>query len=128
VKGSLIALAILLLIAAAVGANAVYIHHVTDRLLTALEALPAEPPSADTLASEILPAIQSLRQKFEAHVPLLGITVPHSVIDRVTEILKLLETHARTGNLPEYTATLTLLQELAKEIARLERLSVSNIL
>ena len=132
-KGCMIALAILTLIVAAVIANAAYVRFVTDSLAADLAALPDEmlgnePLDNEPLANETAAAVAAVRENFEKHLPLLSVTVAYPVLDRVTESLWILETHAQTGDNSEYAATLTLLRELVEEIARLEKLSVENIL
>ena len=132
-KGCMIALVILTLIVAAVIANAAYVRFVTDSLAADLAALPdkplvSEPFDNEPLANETAAAVAAVRENFEKHLPLLSVTVAYPVLDRVTESLRILETHAQTGDNSEYAATLTLLRELVEEIARLEKLSVENIL
>ena len=132
-KGCVIALAVLTLIVAAVTANAAYIRFVTDSLAADLAALPdkplvSEPLDNEPLDNETADAVAAVRENFEKHLPLLSVTVAYPVLDRVTESLRILETHAQTGDSSEYAATLTLLRELVEEIARLEKLSVENIL
>ena len=132
-KGYVIALAVLTLIVAAVTANAAYIRFVTDSLAADLAALPdkplvSEPLDNEPLADETAAAVAAVRENFEKHLTLLSVTVAYPVLDRVTESLRILETHAQTGDSSEYAATLTLLRELVEEIARLEKLSVENIL
>ena len=122
-KGCMIALAILTLIVAAVIANAAYVRFVTDSLAADLAALPDKP-----LDNETADAVAAVRENFEKHLPLLSVTVAYPVLNRVTESLRILETYAQTGDNSEYAATLTLLRELVEEIARLEKLSVENIL
>lgn len=147
-KGCMIALAILTLIVAAVIANAAYVRFVTDSLAADLAALPDnllvsepldnkpfdnkpfdnEPLDNEPFDNETAAAVAAVRENFEKHLPLLSVTVAYPVLDRVTESLRILETHAQTGDNSEYAATLTLLRELVEEIARLEKLSVENIL
>lgn len=122
-RGSLIALVILAVIVGAVWGNAVYVCHATEALLAELDALPAVPNPGETPA-----AVAAVRENFERRSPLLGITVSHSVLDRVRESLVLLETQARTDAPADYASTLALLRELVREIARLEKLSATNIL
>ena len=119
----MIALAILILITGAVGVNAVYVRHVTESLLAGLDALPIIPVSENTPAD-----VRAVRENFERHLPLLRVTVAYSVLDRVTESLVLLESQAFVGDPSDYASTLTVLRELTLEIARLEKLSMANIL
>ncbi len=121
-KGCIIALAILILILGAVIANAAFVRHATTSLLEGLAALPEIPDLIQTPE-----AVAAVRKDFESHRPYLGITVAYSTLDRVTETLILLETQAQTSP-ADYASTRALLLELAQEIARLEKLSVENIL
>ena len=125
-KGVLIALVILTLILAAVTANAFYIRGVTQSLMDRLDALPPEPSPAELPGTA--EAISAIRRDFEEQIPLLGATVLHSTLDRITESLSLLETQARTANLSAYSTTLPLLRHLIQEIARLEQVGVENLL
>lgn len=122
-RGSLIALVILVLIVGTVWGNAAYVCHATESLLAELDALPAVPNPGETPT-----AVAAVQENFERRSPLLGITVSHSVLDRVRESLVLLETQARTDAPADYASTLALLRELVREIARLEKLSATNIL
>ena len=122
-KGVIIALAILLLAIGGVMGNAVYVHHVTQTLQEGLDALPATPDPSATPA-----AIGDLRHEFTDHVRWLGISVSMTVLDRTREALAQLETYATLGSTQDYAATLTLLRELVREIARLEKIAPENIL
>lgn len=121
-KGCVIALVILALIAGAVAWNAVYIDHVTESLLAELAVLPDEPVPAETPA-----AVDSIREGLEKQHPLLDITVTHTTLDRITESLRILQAQAVVGDSRGYAATLALLRELVREIGRLEKLSAENI-
>lgn len=125
-KGVLIALVILTLILAAVTANALYIHRVTQSLLDRLDALPLEPSPAEL--PRTVESIAAIRLDFEKESSLLGVTVLRSTLDRITELFSLLEIQARTANLPAYSSTLILLRNLIKEMARLEQVGVENLL
>ena len=85
-------------------------------------------PGGKVEPGETPAAAAAVRENFERRSPLLGITVSHSVLDRVRESLVLLETQARTDAPADYASTLALLRELVREIARLEKLSATNIL
>ena len=122
-KGCIVALLIIVLLISAVAGNAAYVHHVTEVLMEGLESLPGEIDPAQTPA-----AGATVREGFERHVPLLSLTVPYTVLDRVIESLWLLEIQAAEGDALHYASTLALHKTLAKEIARLERLSVENLL
>lgn len=121
-KGCIVALAILTLILGAVVVNAKFVRHAAESLREGLSNLPEAPDPTRTPE-----AVAAVRKDFESHRPYLGITVPYSILDRVTEALLLLETQAQTAP-ADYSSTRTLLLELAQEIARLEKLSVENIL
>ena len=122
-KGCLLAGVILLLVIGAVIINAIYIHHAADELMDMVQRLPIIPDPDETP-----PAIGKIRESLEKKVPILGITVTYTTIDRVSEALIALESYARTGDLRQYNATLSLLVDLIEELARSEKLTVDNIL
>lgn len=122
-KGCIFAAAILLLVVIGVICNALYIRHTTDQLMEWVDALPEVPTPQETPR-----AIGQIRERLEKKVPLLGITVPYSIIDRVSEALINLEACARAGDRLQYTETLALLRDLVEEIGRTEKITVKNIL
>lgn len=122
-KGCVLAAVILLLVVIGVICNALYIRHTSDQLLEWVEALPEIPTPQETP-----PAIGEIRAELEKKTPLLGITVPYSIIDRVSEALINLEACARTDDRLQYAETLALLRDLVEEIGRTEKITVKNIL
>ena len=122
-KGYRIALILLLLIAVGVTVNAVYVAHVSRSLTFGLDALADVPDPEETPD-----AIVDVKREFEQAVPILGITIPYAMLDRISESLLLLEIYAAAGDELRYTETLAVLRELAEELARAEMLSVRTIL
>lgn len=122
-KGCVLAAVILLLVVIGVICNALYIHHTADQLMEWVEALPDVPNPQETPH-----AIGQIRERLEKKVSLLGITVPYSIIDRVSEALINLEACARTDDRLQYAETLALLRDLVEEIGRTEKITVKNIL
>ena len=122
-KGCLMAAVIFLLVIGSVICNAFYIRHASDTLLETVYALPDVPDPVRT--SE---AIREIHEAFKRQIPILGITVPYTTIDRVSEALISLESFAKTGDHQQYDVTLDLLVDLIGEIARTERITVENIL
>ena len=122
-KGCVLAAVILLLVVIGVICNALYIRHTSDQLLEWVEALPEIPTPQETPR-----AIGEIRAELEKKTPLLGITVPYSIIDRVSEALINLEACARTDDRLQYAETLALLRDLVEEIGRTEKITVKNIL
>lgn len=122
-KGCVLAAVILLLVVIGVICNALYIRHTSDQLLEWVEALPEIPTPQETPR-----AIGEIRAELEKKTPLLGITVPYSIIDRVSEALINLEACARTNDRLQYAETLALLRDLVEEIGRTEKITVKNIL
>ena len=122
-KGCVLAAVILLLVVIGVICNALYIRHTSDQLLEWVEALPEIPTPQETPR-----AIVKIRAELEKKTPLLGITVPYSIIDRVSEALINLEACARIGDRLQYAETLALLRDLVEEIGRTEKITVKNIL
>ena len=122
-KGCVLAAVILLLVVIGVICNALYIRHTSDQLLEWVEALPEIPTPQETPR-----AIGEIRAELEKKTPLLGITVPYSIIDRVSEALINLEACARIDDRLQYAETLALLRDLVEEIGRTEKITVKNIL
>lgn len=122
-KGCILAAAILLLVLGGVIVNALFIRHTANQLFELVEALPDVPNTQETPLT-----IVDIRQKLEKKVPLLGITVAYTTIDRVSEALISLESFAQTGDIRQYHATLSLLIDLIEELARTEKITIENIL
>ena len=122
-KGCIIAMGLLLILVALVIFNAIYVRRTVDELLSMIEALPSV-PRMDQTPSEIA----VIREKLQKHEPFLGITVNYSTLDRASEALISLEANARTGDDLQYATTLALLRDLLSEIARMEKITVENIL
>lgn len=122
-KGCILAAAILLLVLGGVIVNALFIRHTANQLFEWVEALPDVPNTQETPLT-----IVDIRQKLEKKVPLLGITVAYTTIDRVSEALISLESFAQTGDIRQYHATLSLLIDLIEELARTEKITIENIL
>ncbi len=121
-KGCILAIVVLCLVIALVVANAVYVYHVSDRLLSRLEALP-ERPDPDTTPEEIA----AIKRYMERHLTGLSLSVSYTLADRIVESLAQLEANARVGDTLQYAATRAILQDLCEELARAERLHPENI-
>ena len=122
-KGSVIALVLLLLIVAAVAINGGYIRHGSRALIRAMDALPTTPDPSETPAS-----VQNIREAFEERTPILGITVSGTMLDRMRSALDLLESSAAAGDGVRYTEALAEVRRLAQEMTRGETPSLRNIL
>lgn len=121
-KGCIIAAALLLAVAILVVFNAVCIRHTTAELLSLLEALPPR-PDTDTTPSEVI----RIREALERRAPILELTVPHTLTERISLGLVALETYARLGDEPRYAATLAILRELLEELGRWEEVRVTSV-
>ena len=122
-KGCIIAGVILVLVLIGVIFNALYIQNTTTVLLHSVDNLPPVPSPVTTPFQ--IAAIQAMLRN---HAPVLGITVPYSAIDRVSEALINLEACARVQDCLQYTETLALLRDLVKELSRTEKVTLENIL
>lgn len=122
-KGCVVAGAVLVLILVCVILNGVYVRNTAEALLTAVEALPSIPDPANTAS-----AIREIEKLLEKHALILGITIPYSIIDRVSEGLIHLEACVLAGDDQQYAETLALLRDLICELSRSEKLSLKNIL
>lgn len=122
-KGCIIAGVILILVLSGVIFNAFYVRNTADHLLQAVDGLPAIPDPIATPSE-----IAVIQQELEDHAPFLGITVPYSIIDRVSEAFINLDACARSNDLLQYTETLALLQDLIEELSRTERITLKSVL
>lgn len=122
-KGCIIAGSILILVLGGVIFNAFYVRNTADHLLHAVEGLPAIPDPVATPTE-----IAAIQQELGDHAPILGITVPYSIIDRVSEALINLNACARSNDRLQYTETLALLQDLIEELSRTERITLKSVL
>ncbi len=121
-KGCIAAILVLCAVLAAVAVNAIYVHRVTDRLLAQLEALPEVP---DTEATP--EAIGDITAYLERNLTCLSLSVSYTLPDRIGESLAQLASYAKTGDTLQYAATLSLLRDLCRDIARAERFHMENI-
>lgn len=122
-KLSIIAGIVLLLVIALVAVNAIYVRSTTNDLLQILQTLPPSPNPQETPE-----AVAELRAEFERHIPWLGLSVGYTVLDRVEESLVFLEAHARAEDVWQYAATLAVLDDLIRDLKRLEMWSLENLL
>lgn len=122
-KGCIVAAVVLALVIGAVAVNACFVRSVTRELLERVENLPEAPNPLETPT-----AIGAIYDYFETKSALLGVTVPYTTIDRISETLLVLETHAKNKDILQYKATLTLLCDLVDELSRNERITAENIL
>lgn len=122
-RGSVIALALLLLIVAVVALNGAYVCQGSRAMIEALDALPTTPDPSETPA-----AVRQIRADFEARTPILGITVSGTMLDRMRGALELLESAAAAGDGVRYAEAREGVRRLAKEMARGETPSIRNVL
>ena len=122
-RGSVIALVLLLLIVAAVAINGAYVRHGSRALIGALDTLPTTPDPSETPA-----AVRRIREAFEARAPILGITVSGTMLDRMRGALELLESAAAAGDGVRYAEAREGVRRLAGEMARGETPSLRNVL
>ncbi|CDC62639.1 unknown [Clostridium sp. CAG:448] len=116
-----VALAIFLLLIAVIIMNALYIRHVGEQLSTKLEGL-SDQPCIDTLGD-----IREIRTYWEKAQKIVNISVGYCETDRFDELLLSIEEYCMLGNADEYHRTVALAQNAAKDLVRLEKLSLINI-
>ena len=122
-KGCVMAGAVLILILVSVMINGFYVRNTSEELLAAAENLPSIPDPVTTPT-----AIQEMRKLLERNEPILGITVPYSIINGVSEALIRLEACALMGDNMQYAEIRALFGDLIRELARNEKLLLQNIL
>ncbi len=121
-RGCVTAMAVLCAVLLLVAANAVYVHHVSRTLLDDLAALPDVPDPQATPA-----AIQAIHDRLDRNLTGLSLSVNYSLPDRIGENLAALASYAETGDSRQYAATLAMLQDLCRDLARAERFHAENI-
>lgn len=122
-KGCFMAGAVLILILVSVMINGFYVRNTAEELIDAAENLPSTPDPVTTPL-----AIQEMRDFLERNEPILGITIPCSIISDVSEALRRLEICALAGDNMQYAEIRALLGDLIRELARNEKLLLQNIL
>ncbi len=121
-KGVIAAAVVLCAVALLVAVNAVYVHHVTDRLTVMLDELPALPDPATTPD-----AVAETAAYLKQHMTPLSLSVNYTLPDRIAESLAALEASAEQGDRFQYAATLAVLRDLCEDLSRSERLKIENI-
>lgn len=114
--GSVVLFAIIVF---AVIINGIYIIHVSDRLSAYAEQLEKEKNPA-TLLGE-------LQDFWDYHRRFLSLSVDTATIDEVEKIILALAVSHQNSNLHEFEKHRAYLDEMSKEISRLERLDIENI-
>ncbi len=122
-KGVLIAVIVLGTICMLVAANAVYVRHVTDELITRLNALPDIPDTEKTPD-----AVHDITRYLNRHTTGLCLSINYALPDRVGEQLAALASYARMGDDLQYAATLAVLHDACRDLARAERFDIKSIL
>lgn len=115
------AFAIFLLLVLAIAVNAAYIKHTGELFSTQLEQLPAQ-ASADALTE-----VRKLRAHWKKAQGIINISVGYCETDRFDELLLSIEAYCTLGNTEEYRRTIALAQNAARDLSRLEQLSLINI-
>ena len=116
-----IAIILLLAVALFVIINALFVNHVSGKLIKELNSLPAD-TSSD--ASEV---IQKIRKYFDKHHTALGLSVSYTHLARIEELMTSLLSYSDSSNTDMYRAELELLKEAVHALARNERFSMRNI-
>ena len=121
-KGCIVAAVVLAVVLSLVAVNAIYVRHVSATLTEMAESLP-DLPGEDTPEE-----VQKIRAYLERHVSLLSLSVNYSSLSRAFDSIAALEAYAEAGDAVQYAATLAVLQEICRDIARAERFHVKNLL
>ncbi len=122
-KGVIVAALVLGAVCGLVALNAVYVRHVTDGLLDKLDALPDAPDAEQTPN-----AVQEIIDYLERHTTGLCLSLNYALPDRVGEQLAALKSYARLGDTLQYAATLAVLRDACRDLARAERFDIKSIL
>lgn len=111
-----------LLLTAGVCGNYIYINEVTERLLARIDAFPApdDPHCFD--------AVLAFLGEWERVANTVSLSVNYSVVDRVSEHAAALSSCAATQNTLDFYPTLELLRNAVRDVCRLERFSIGNLL
>ena len=121
-KGCIVAAVVLAVVLSLVAVNAIYVRHVSATLTEMTESLP-DLPNEDTPEK-----IQKIGDRLNRHTALLSLSVNYTLLARLSETIATLEANARTGDAMQYAATLAVLREICRDIARAERFHIKNLL
>ena len=121
-KGCIVAAVVLAVVLSLVAVNAIYVRHVSATLTEMAESLP-DLPGEDTPEE-----VQKIRAYLERHASPLSLSVNYSSLSRAFDSIATLEAYAEAGDAVQYAATLAVLQEICRDIARAERFHVKNLL
>ena len=117
-----VAIILLIILISIVTVNCIYINEVCRDLLSLIdEAIAVGITQADT-------QIEKIEQIWEDERATLSLSISYVELDKFDTHLSALKVAAESGNEYEYQSALKILKELAASLARLERLSISNIL
>ena len=121
-KGCIVAAVVLAVVLSLVAVNAIYVRHASATLTEMTESLP-DLPDEDTPEE-----VQKIRAYLERHASPLSLSVNYSSLSRAFDSIAALEAYAEAGDAVQYAATLAVLQEICRDIARAERFHVKNLL
>lgn len=119
-KTCLLTFAVFLVMLGLIIANAVYIQKTVDKLSAKLETVVQREERAQPI-SELLALWKKEKQWVQ-------ISVPHTKIDTVTDLLNALTVYAENNDMIEFQKTAALLQTALFELCTLEKPTVFNIL
>ncbi len=102
-------------------ANFIYVNLLADAIEEITDALPSvdEPMCVEKA--------DALCQKWEAHAPIVGLTVGFLTVDKLSEHCHTLRSCAEVGDIYGYYSTLTLLKDSIDDVRRLEKFSIENL-
>ena len=120
---AVVASAVLLCITLAfVAGNALFVHHTVSSLRERVESLPAIPDA------DVLDKLDELANLFDSHETGLSLSVSFPILDRVREQIATARAYAAMGSEADYTAALAVLNDVIRDLDRLERFSARNIM
>lgn len=115
----IICLIFLLMIAVMIG-NAAYVNRTVEDLISTLHLI-------DSSASDPTTAIEEMSLKWEKEKTFIQISVPHTKIDTVSDLITSLIIYDRYQNQTEYKKTAKLLNRALEELRLPEKISAVNI-
>ena len=121
-KTMLISLLLAILLIACIVFNNIYINHVAEGLLAALDLIP---PFDDP---ECVSRTRQLCEDWDRQVEYVRLSVGYTVVDRVCEQATTLLACAECRDLYGFQTALALLRDAIGDMRRLEVISISNIL
>jgi hypothetical protein len=101
--------------------NFIYVNRIADEMTSLADALPSiNDPNCVKKTDELC-------RKWEKNAPLVGLTVGFLTVDKLSEHCQTLLSCAEVGDVYDYHAALTLLQDSIDDVRRLEQFEIENL-